>query len=97
MSGNNEMQSALGALDEKLDALDTMTEVNSFLVSALREHEQELIRMSPQETREMLRQKARAYYRVDGGERPNPKALDLLEKTLGSGHTAEIIQFPVRR
>lgn len=94
MSGTNEMKNALSELDEKLNALDTMTEVNSFLVSALREHEQELIRMSPQETRDMLREKARVRYRADGGETPNPQALDMLEKTLGNGHTAEIIKFP---
>jgi len=91
------MASALGALDRKLDALDTMTEVNSFLVSVLREHEQDLIRMSPQETRELLRQKARAVYRPDGGTKPNAKALELLEETLGQGQSADIIPFPTRR
>jgi len=96
MSGQNELVSALGALDRKLDALDTMTEVNAFLVSTLREHEQDLLRMSPQETRDMLRSKARARYHPDGGAAPNARALDLLEETLGNGQTAEIIAFPTR-
>ncbi len=96
MSGSHDLTSALGALDRKLDALDTMTEVNSFLVSALREHEQELMRMTPQETRDMLRRKAREIYRPDGGSRPNPKALAMLEQTLGNGQSAEIIAFPRR-
>ncbi|TNJ41862.1 hypothetical protein FGE21_12985 [Phaeobacter sp. B1627] len=90
------MTRAMTALDKQLDALETMTEVNSFLVSAMREHEQELTRMSPQETREMLRAKARAIYRPDGGLKPNASALQLLEETLGRGQSAEIIPFRPR-
>ncbi|MFP3382212.1 hypothetical protein [Tritonibacter sp. SIMBA_163] len=97
MSSSTELTRAVEALDEKLDALDTMTEVNSFLVAALRDHEQDLKRMSPQETRAMLRRKAREKYRADGGEAPNPAALDLLEETLGTGHTADVIPFPQSR
>ncbi|OIQ29842.1 MAG: hypothetical protein BM562_10635 [Alphaproteobacteria bacterium MedPE-SWcel] len=94
MSGRNEMTHAMTALDRQLDALETMTEVNSFLVMAMREHEQDLIRMSPQETRDMLRTKARAMYRPDGGLKPNVRALELLEETLGRGQSAEVIPFP---
>ncbi|KUP92077.1 hypothetical protein [Tritonibacter horizontis] len=93
----NDATHALSVLDEKLEALDTMTEVNSFLVSALREHEAVLKQMSAEETRDMLRRKARAVYRAEGGQKPNPKALELLEKTLGKGPSAEIIPFPTRR
>lgn len=97
MSGSNELNSALSALDTQLTKLDTMTEVNSFLVSALREHEQDLLRMTPQETREMLRRKAREVYRPEGGTKPNAQALAMLEETLGNGHTAQIIPFRKRR
>ena len=97
MSCSNELTRAFDALDQKLDALGTMTEVNSFLVAALREHEHDLMRMSPQETRALLRRKAREKYRTDGGETPNPAALELLEETLGTGQTADVIPFPQSR
>lgn len=97
MSGSNELTSALSALDTQLTKLDTMTEVNSFLVSALREHEQDLLRMTPQETRDMLRRKAREVYRPEGGTKPNAQALAMLEETLGNGHTAQIIPFRRQR
>ncbi|NIZ14951.1 hypothetical protein [Phaeobacter sp. HF9A] len=94
MSGNNDVTGALRVLDEKLETLGTMTEVNSFLITALREHEQDLMRMDPQETRAMLRRKARDLFRPDGGRAPNAAALALLEETLGNGQSAEIIAFP---
>ncbi len=96
MTGRNEMTRALRVLDEKLEALDTMTEVNSFLVKTLRDHEQDLKQMSAQDTRALLRQKARSLYRPEDGSKPNAKALELLEQTLGTGETAEIIPFPKR-
>ena len=95
MTQSTELSGALRVLDEKLEQLDNMTEVNGFLVRALRDHEQELMRMTPEETRAMLRVEARAIYRPDG-TKPNAKALAMLEATLGSGQSAEIIPFPSR-
>ncbi|CUH75220.1 hypothetical protein TRM7557_00277 [Tritonibacter multivorans] len=95
MTQSTELSGALKVLDEKLEQLDVMTEVNGFLVRALRDHEEELMRMTPEETRAMLRVEARATYRPDGTS-PNPEALAMLEATLGTGQTADIIPFPAR-
>lgn len=95
MTTQTDLSGALEVLDEKLEQLDVMTEVNGFLVRALRDHEQELLRMSAEETRAMIRREARATYAPDGPT-PNAAALNLLEATLGNGETAEVIPFPQR-
>ena len=95
MTQSTELSGALRVLEEKLEQLDTMTQVNGFLLRALRDNEQKLMQMTPEETRAMLRVAARATYRPDGTS-PNAEALAMLEATLGSGKTADIIPFPSR-
>ncbi len=96
MSAQSNMTEALELLNEKLDVLQVMTEVNSFLVAQMRENKDVLKQMSDQEARDMLRRKARAVYHFDGGSSPNAKAMALVEKTLGNPVSAQIIPFPTR-
>lgn len=96
MTAQSNMTEALELLNDKLDVLQVMTEVNSFLVAQMQENKEVLQQMSAQEARNMLRRKARAKYRADGGSQPNAKALALVEKTLGNAVSAQIIPFPTR-
>ncbi|MBT8154146.1 hypothetical protein KMP13_09610 [Epibacterium ulvae] len=85
---------ALGALDRKVEVLNNLVLANDFLVSCMREEAERLHVMGGDETREMLRERARAKFRQNDGEEPNPAVLSILEQALGNGHTAEIIPFP---
>lgn len=96
MSEHSEMTQTLEVLSEKLQVLDTMTEVNGFLVESLRDNADAFKKMSDDETRALLRQKARARYRTDGGTAPNPTVLAMIEETLGKGQSAQIIPFAPR-
>ncbi len=85
---------ALGALDHKIEVLNNLVTANDFLVTCMREEAERLTALGGDETREMLRQRARRKFRQNGGEQPNPAVLSILEQALGNGANAEIIPFP---
>lgn len=85
---------ALGALDRKVEVLNNLVLANDFLVSCMREEAGRLHVMAGDETREMLRERARKKFRHEDGDEPNPAVLSILEQALGNGETAEIIPFP---
>ncbi len=85
---------ALGALDHKIELLNNLVVANDFLVRCMREEAERLQLMGGEETRSMLRRRARDQFRAGDGFEPNAAVLEILEQALGNGHTAEIIQFP---
>lgn len=85
---------ALGALDRKIEVLNNLVVANDFLVKCMREEAERLNLMGGEETRDMLRQRARRKFSKEDGEEPNPAVLSILEQALGNGHTADIIPFP---
>ena len=85
---------ALGALDRKIEVLNNLVVANDFLVTCMREEGERLQVMGGDETRNMLRERARRKFHQDSGEAPNPAVLSILEQALGNGHTAEVIPFP---
>ncbi|CUH87953.1 hypothetical protein PH5382_01882 [Phaeobacter sp. CECT 5382] len=94
MSANQNLNAALGALESKLETLKTLTDANQFMVEALKEQGEALQAMAAGPARKMLRDQARAKFSPDGGSTPNPAVLAILEKSLGSGQSAQIIAFP---
>ena len=88
---------ALNALDQKMNVLNNLVVANEFLVTSMRDEFESLHVMDGFETRRMLRERARRLFGVDGGETANPAVLEILEKALGNGQTAEIIPFPVQK
>ncbi|EBA16650.1 hypothetical protein RSK20926_02559 [Roseobacter sp. SK209-2-6] len=97
MSADQDLNTALGTLKEKLEALKVMTDANQFLVEMLREEGDALRNMGADSARAMLRRKARAKFSPDGGIAPNAEVLALLEQSLSNGLEADVIPFPAPR
>ena len=93
MSAYSNLNDALGALEEKLKTLQSVTEANQFLVEAMHDHGDELKNMGGQETRAAMLDWARAEFGA-GSSRENEAVLDILENSFGPPKTARIIPFP---
>ncbi|SCZ64351.1 hypothetical protein SAMN04488118_105228 [Epibacterium ulvae] len=88
------LDDAFGELDRKVAELNNLVKANDFMITCLREEREVLSMMDREETRDMLRERARGIFSPAGGEAPDADVLAILEQALGSGHTAEIIPFP---
>lgn len=96
MSAYGNLDDALGALEEKLKTLQSVTEANQFLVEAMHDHGDELRKMGGRETRAAMLDWARAEFGA-GSSRENEAVLDILETSFRPQKTAQIIPFPGRR
>lgn len=94
MSDVTAYNTAISQLGDKLQELAAMTEANVFLVSQLKEHEDKLKSLSELQARTMLRNAARAQFLGEGAETPNPRVMEILEESLGTGASAVVIPFP---
>ena len=95
MSAHTELNQALLALTGKLQSLNDLVTANKFMVEALAQQGEALKQMDGAETKDMLRQQARAKFHPETGTAPNAAALAVLEEALGhQPRSAEIIPFP---
>lgn len=93
MSANSNLTEALGVLDEKLQALNTMMLANQFLVDSLRDHDVRLKALDVEGARSFLRQSARVRFSEDDAM---PEVLAMVLQILKPRQTADIIPFPVK-
>ncbi|KIC07795.1 hypothetical protein RA19_21960 [Leisingera sp. ANG-M1] len=97
MSAHTDLNEALLALTGKLQSLNDLVTANQFMVEALAEQGEALKQLDGMETKDMLRQQARARFHPQTGTAPNAAALAILEEVLGrQPQSAEIIPFPAR-
>ncbi|WP_083097375.1 hypothetical protein [Pseudophaeobacter leonis] len=94
MSTNQNLTTALTALEEHLKTLQALTDANEFMVTALKEQGDALKHMEAEPARELLRGQARARFSPDQGDAPDAAVLNVLEQSLGRGLGAQIIPFP---
>jgi hypothetical protein len=96
MSTNQNLTTALTALEEHLKTLQALTDANEFMVTALKEQGDALKQMEAEPARELLRGQARARFGAGEGqgEAPDAAVLNVLEQSLGKGLGAQIIPFP---
>lgn len=94
MSANQNLTTALGALESKLETLKILTDANQFMVEALKDQGDVLSELEAEPARRLLRAQARARFDPKSGAEPNAAVLAILEKSLGGGQDAEIIPFP---
>lgn len=97
MSADQKLSLALATLEQQLETLKTLTDANEFMVSALKEQGDALRMMEAETARELLRKQARARFGEDSGSEPDAAVLAVLEESLGTGLSAEIIPFPGAR
>ena len=97
MSAYQDLNAALAALKEKLDALQVMAEANKFLVQTLKDEGEALLGLEAEPARALIRKKARAKFGAKNGTQPDAAVLALLEQSLSSGLKADVIPFPAPR
>lgn len=97
MSAKIGAQPPMVELEDKLLHLQCLTEANEFMIDFLKEQGAALKEMGAEEARTLLRKAARLRFGPDAEAGANPDVLAILEETLGTGETAEIIAFPANQ
>ena len=96
MSAIRGTTAALSELEEKLLHLKNLTEANQFMLEVLKDQGERLQEIDGDTARSMLRAQARSRFSPTKGKTPKPEVLAILEQTLGTQQSAQIIPFPKR-